>query len=120
MPEQPVAWPAELDALIAAPQHHHLMMENEQVRVLETRIGPGETVPLHTHCWPSANHILSVSEFIRRDANGDVLLNTLETKSSVAAGQAIWQPPLAPHTLENVGERPIHLISVEIKRTSGA
>jgi len=33
-----------LDALVAAPQHHKLLFENESLRVLDTRIGPGETL----------------------------------------------------------------------------
>ena len=49
---QPWLWPDTLDALIAAPQHHRLVFENEHVRVPEVRIGPGEIVPLHTHRWP--------------------------------------------------------------------
>jgi len=28
------SYPAELDAMIAAPQHHHLLLENDFVRVL--------------------------------------------------------------------------------------
>ena len=58
------AWPDELDALTAAPKHHRRLLENERVRVLEVRIGPGEIVPVHTHRWPSViymqtEHILS-------------------------------------------------------------
>ncbi len=33
--QQPEQWPDELDALIAAPQHHKLLLENEFVRVLD-------------------------------------------------------------------------------------
>ena len=29
------------------------MFENDRVRVLEVRIAPGETVPVHTHRWPA-------------------------------------------------------------------
>src|ERR1700741_3995299 len=46
-------WPASLDALSAAPRHHTLLLENDRVRVIETRIAPGDIVPVHTHCWPS-------------------------------------------------------------------
>lgn len=42
-------WPEEQDALAAAPLHHKLLFENDQVRVLDTRITPGETTALHTH-----------------------------------------------------------------------
>jgi len=34
-------WPEELDALCAAPEYHTLMMENDQVRVLDTRVPRG-------------------------------------------------------------------------------
>jgi quercetin dioxygenase-like cupin family protein len=57
--QNPQQWPDELDALIAAPQHHILLFENEAVRVLDTRIPPGQTVPLHTHRWPGTLYILS-------------------------------------------------------------
>jgi hypothetical protein len=33
-------WPAGLDALSAAPQHHALLFENEAVRVLDTSVPP--------------------------------------------------------------------------------
>jgi hypothetical protein len=46
---KPWLWPDTLDALTAAPEHHWLVFENERVRVLKVRIGPGEIVPLHTH-----------------------------------------------------------------------
>jgi len=41
-------WPDSLDALIAAPDHHSLLFENEHVRVIRTRIFPGQIVPVHT------------------------------------------------------------------------
>jgi hypothetical protein len=34
-------WPRELDALIAAPDSHRLLLENDRVRVLEVVIEPG-------------------------------------------------------------------------------
>jgi hypothetical protein len=49
-------WPDELDALIASPQHHKLLFENEFVRVLDTNIPPGETTNVHTHQFPQCSH----------------------------------------------------------------
>ena len=69
-------WPDELDALVAAPLHHDLLFENEAVRVLDARILPGHTVPLHTHRWPCATYILAWSDFVRRDGEGAVVLDT--------------------------------------------
>lgn len=115
MSETPCNWPVHLDALLAAPEHHRLLLENDAVRVLETRIGPGETVPLHSHRWPAAYYILSAGDFVRRDERGGVLQDTRQSTTRLQPGEAVWSPPLAPHTLENVGTGPIHVISVEVK-----
>jgi hypothetical protein len=103
-----------LDALIAAPQHHKLLFENESVRVLDTSIGPGETTGLHTHRWAGTLYVLSWSDFVRRDADGAVILDS-RTISAVAPGTALWSAPLAPHTLENVGGAELRVIAVELK-----
>jgi hypothetical protein len=80
-------WPASLDALVAAPRQHHLLLENERVRVLDTRIEPGDTTPIHTHQWPAVHYVLSWSAFVRRDAFGNVLVDTRVT-SDEALGRA--------------------------------
>ena len=110
-------WPEELDALIAAPKHHVLLLENEAVRVLDTRVGPGETVPLHTHRWPSALYIMSWSDFVRRDAEGKVVADSREG-GEISEGSAVWSGPLVPHTLENVGALELRAISVEVKENN--
>lgn len=110
-------WADSLDAVVAAPAHHSVLLENEQVRVLDTRIPPGETVPLHTHRWPSVLHVLSWSDAVRRDEQGNVLL---DTRGVVATPpRVLWSPPLPPHTLENVGTVEIHIVSVELKGGAG-
>lgn len=108
------AWPEELDALKAAPEHHRLLLENELVRVLDTLIHAGETVPLHTHRWPSALYILKWSDFVRRDPEGRVVVDS-RTTSRVPENSAVWTAPLPPHTLENVGTSEFRAISIEIK-----
>src|SRR5437868_4212031 len=113
MPEEPVD-----DALQAAPAFHRLLLENDSVRVLDTRIQPGEIVPLHTHCWPAAHYVISWGDFVRRNQAGEVTLDSRKTGVAVMPGQALWSGPLELHTLENVGECAIHIISVEIKSAS--
>ncbi|MEQ1730015.1 MAG: cytoplasmic protein [Vicinamibacterales bacterium] len=108
-------WPADLDALQAAPAQHRLVLENARVRVLDTRIAPGETTPVHTHQWPAVHHVVSWSAFVRRDDNGDVLLDTRLAGVEAAPGEVLWGQPLGPHTLENVGTTPLHILSVELK-----
>jgi quercetin dioxygenase-like cupin family protein len=104
-----------LDALVAAPKHHVLLFENDRVRVLDTTVAPGETVPLHTHRWPATLYILSWSEFLRRNGEGVVVVDSRVAGLALAVGSAVWTEPLAPHTLENVGTADLRAISVEIK-----
>jgi len=73
---EPWPWPPELDAVIAAPRHHRLVFENEQVRVLDTRISVGDTVPVHTHRWPAVYNTVRFSHFIRRDGEGNILFDS--------------------------------------------
>jgi len=108
-------WPDHLDAVIAAPEHHRVLLENPNVRVLETRIAPRETVRLHTHRWPAVFYFLETGDIVRRDATGAVEFDSRKVRPGAQAGQAAWSPPLGPHTLENVGSTPIHVISVEMK-----
>ena len=57
----------ELDGVVAAPDHHKVIFENEAVRVLEVTIRAGDTTPLHTHLRPTLNYVVSGSHLIRRD-----------------------------------------------------
>ena len=103
-----------LDALAAAPRHHALLLENDRVRVLDTRIAPGDTVPLHTHEWPAVYYVLASSNIIRRDERGDITYDS-QNQPKPLPGQALWAAPLTPHTLQNVGSTLLHVVSVEIK-----
>lgn len=114
--EQLWEWPDALDALVAAPEHHSLVFENDAVRVLDTRIRPGGTVPVHTHRWPAALYVLGSDHFVRRDADGNVLLDTRAADALSEPGTTLSTGPLPPHTLENVGESEIRVLNIELKR----
>jgi len=110
-------WPDSLDALVAAAGFHTLLLENDDVRVLETRIGPGATVPLHTHRWPSLLYVLSSGHFVRRDGEENVLSDTRASGALPEPGAAIWTAAMPPHSLENVDSSEIRMINVELKRS---
>jgi predicted metal-dependent enzyme (double-stranded beta helix superfamily) len=109
-------WPDSLDALVAAPAFHRLVLETDDVRVVETVIGPGETVPLHTHRWPSVIYVLANSDAVRRDHEGAVLTDSPTGAGRPEPGSAVWTAPMPPHTVENVGDSEIRLAIVELKR----
>jgi quercetin dioxygenase-like cupin family protein len=113
-------WPDSLDALVAAPEFHSLVFENDDVRVLDTRIGPGQTVPVHTHRWPSILYILSTGHFVRRDGEGSVLTDTRAADTLPEPGTVVRTAALPPHIFENVDSSEIRLLNVELKREAPA
>jgi quercetin dioxygenase-like cupin family protein len=104
-----------LDAMIAAPDHHEILLENDSVRVLDTRLAPGERTPVHTHASPAALYVMSWSDFLRRDADGNVIVDSRSWDRQPEVGEALWLPPLTPHSVENVGKSELRLIAVELK-----
>lgn len=69
-------WPDSLDAVVAAPDHHSVLLENDRVRVLEARVERGDTVPVHTHRWAGVQYVMSLGDFVRRDADGQLLADS--------------------------------------------
>jgi hypothetical protein len=108
-------WRDSLDALAASPESHRLLFENEAVRVLETRIAPGETTELHTHRWSGVLYVISFGHFVRCDGDGNVLVDSRAGGWLPQSGTALWSAALPPHTLENVDATEIQVIGVELK-----
>ncbi len=111
-------WPDSLDAVSAAPEHHSVLFENERVRVLDARVECGDTVPLHTHPWPGVQYVTSLVAFVRRDVDGNVLLDSRTIDLPPESPLVLWSEPIPPHTLENVGDVAIHAIVIELKPPS--
>lgn len=108
-------WVDSLDAMMAAPDHHEILLENDRVRVLDSRVKPGDATPVHTHRWPAALYIIGTSDFVRFYPEENVIFDSRESETIVKIGQTVWSPPLMPHFVRNVGENEIRVISVEIK-----
>ena len=107
-----------LDAMTAAPGHHDIILENDQVRVLDTCLRPGERTPIHAHRWPSSLYVISWSNFLRRDAGGNVIVDSRTWDRQPASGEALWSAPLVPHSVENIGEHELRIIAVELKQAA--
>jgi len=108
-------WPAALDALAAAPENHKVLFENGEVRVLDVVVPPKTKEPVHAHCWPSVLYVTSGTTYVDYDAAGKVLFDS-RTAPVPPFPQVEWLGPQAPHAVENLGEDPLHLVRVEIKR----
>ena len=104
------------DGPVAAPEHHKVIFEDERVRIMEFKVPPGDLVPLHTHRWASVNYVLRLSDFLSFDAEGKLKLDSREGNFGGKEGEAFCLPPFPPlHSVENIGDREMHGISVELK-----
>lgn len=99
--------PQELDALKVAADTHKLVFENKFVRVIETRVPPGKTEPMHSH---GRRVVVYLSDFhTRTTERGKQPQENMRSR-----GLARWSEPIV-HQVENVGKTEGHVISVELK-----
>ncbi|BDE05206.1 hypothetical protein WPS_04820 [Vulcanimicrobium alpinum] len=101
--------------MTAAPANHDVLLENDRVRILDTRIAPGERTPVHTHEWPGSLCVLTWSEIVRYDPDGNVLFDSRTLDAQPAPGASLWAPARGPHATENVGTTELRAIAVELK-----
>jgi quercetin dioxygenase-like cupin family protein len=91
-------------------KHYKVEFENEQVRVLRITYGPHEKSVMHEH--PNA-----VAVFLT-DQNVKFTLPDGKAQTTPAKkGQAIWTPA-GKHLPENLSDKPLELILVEMKGSS--
>jgi quercetin dioxygenase-like cupin family protein len=115
-PNNPASWPDSLDAVVAAPQNHKVVLENEHVRVLEVTVRPGENEPLHMHRRPSVMYVMAEDNIRDYDAAGNVLYDSAKEKAPPQTPYTIWMEPQAPHWVENLSPQPLRLLRVELKK----
>ena len=112
--EQPWPWPDRMDALLAAPASHRVLVDNDRVRVLEVVIEPGTREPEHTHRAPS---VMIIDEPARiRYHQGGTLLFESQAPPGLRPGVRVrWMEPEGPHSVENTGQHRYGAIRVELK-----
>ena len=100
------------DATRADPQHYKVEFENDKVRVLRVKAGPREKTATHSH--PDAVAI-AVTDAKLRHSFPDGKTQDAELK----AGSALWTPAVT-HAGENLSDKPMEVILVELKSTAAA
>lgn len=100
--------PALPDAVTADGKHYGVEFENDLVRVLRVRLGPGESTPRHAH---AAYCAIELSDSSLKEGNGP----TSESK----AGQVFCGDATA-HAPTNVGRALAESIVVEFKNRQRA
>jgi len=113
----PADWPKNQDAVVAAPKNHKILLENENVRVLQVTLKPGEVEPLHHHQWHSVLYIQNAGDFVDRDGAGNVIFDSRTLKTPLKFPMTMWKDPEAPHSVENLSKTiTLRLIRVEMKK----
>ena len=107
-------WTDVLDALIAAPDPHRLLFENDRVRVLEVVIEAGAGEPEHTHRWPSVM-IVNWPARIRYYERGVPTFESPARDTTPQRLKAVWMDAEGPHSVENIDSSPYHALRIELK-----
>ena len=115
-PKNPANWDKSLDAVVAAPKNHKVVLENDKVRVLEVTVQPGEREPVHSHRWPSVLYVMEEENIRDYDAQGNVIYDTKTDKNPMKTPYTVWMDPQKPHSVENLSKKPLRLMRVELKQ----
>jgi quercetin dioxygenase-like cupin family protein len=94
------------DAVGAAPEIHRVVVDNQYVRVLETRFTAGQRVLLHAH---PARVVVALNNSRLRVTSPDGRTEIVDHK----VGDVFWSDPTA-HSLEAIAGE-VHDIETEIK-----
>jgi hypothetical protein len=65
---------------------------------------------------PGCSNLITATDFVRRDGDGHVVLDTRASEAKPRASDVLWSGPFPPHSLENVGDTELRVIMVEIKQ----
>jgi quercetin dioxygenase-like cupin family protein len=86
--------------------------ENDHIRVLEATLPPGVKEQVHSH--PAyVIYVLEGGRYRNYASDGKV------TEGELKSGEVLYRDPLT-HAAENIGDKPLHMILVELKGQSAA
>ena len=99
----------DVDALTASPDTFRLIVENDNVRVLEYTLLPGQKDRRHTHPQRVA-HVIAGGKLRVGFPDGS------HRDFDEIAGTSEWSAPSPLHDTQNIGTTPIKILLVEVKQ----
>lgn len=99
------------DPTTLAPQLYKVLLDNDQIRLIDYRLKPGEKEPMHSHPSGVAVYFFSGSKLRTTFPDGRT------SESMTKAGDVIWRDPVT-HAGENIGDTEAHALLIEPKRHS--
>jgi len=95
------------DAVIADPDHYAVEFENDKVRIIRIKYGPGEKSVMHTH-GPNASIIITPATMRMTTPDGKSEVVTMQ------AGEVAWADA-EEHLPENLSDGLVEVVLVELK-----
>jgi hypothetical protein len=110
----PATWDPALDGVLAAPENHKVLYEDEAIRVISVSIAPGAIEKPHYHCLPAVfvvDRLVSVRDF--NGATGEEIPLPIPKDAPLPITAKFLPQPL--HYVENLDTRPFHATRIEFK-----
>jgi predicted metal-dependent enzyme (double-stranded beta helix superfamily) len=105
----------EYEPVGVAGNHHLVKFENENVRILEVVIGPGDTVPFHQHTMESVFVTLQPASLVFRDMDGNTVKEVDRADFAELPHYDARSAAPAPRSVENVDSITMKAIRIELK-----
>lgn len=95
------------DAVTADPKHYTVEFENDKIRVIRIKYGPGEKSVMHTH---GAN----LAVFLTENTTHMTFPDGTSGESTPKVGTTQWSDA-EEHLPQNLSDHPLELLLVEVK-----
>ena len=112
--DDPNSWDPALDSVVAAPENHQVIYEDDVIRVVSVSLPAGTREKPHHHRWPS---VFIIDRFVRvRDYDGVTGEEIpLPLPDELDYPVTVKLPPQWMHFVENVDDKPLHATRIEFK-----
>lgn len=107
-------WPASEEAVVAAPQNHEVLYEDNDLRLLSVSVAPGEVEPFHHHTMPSILIIDASTTAVDHLPDGSQH-ELPKFPPDAQKPVVIVRGPEPAHSFENTDTEPFHLYRLEFK-----
>jgi len=113
---QPWSWPTTMDAVVASPDNNRVLLENDDIRIVEVTVRPGQKENLGGHPWVSAL-LFDETQPNGVDISDDGKVVRVNRRLEAADFPvAVRVGPLPPHAFENTDSFAAHFYRVEFKK----
>jgi len=111
----PATWDPALDGVLAAPENHTVLYEDDLIRVISVRVAPGAIEKPHHHRFPA---VFVIDRMVNlRDFNGVTRREiSLPIPKDAVVPITLKFAPQPLHYVENLDTKPFHATRIGFKQ----